>query len=92
MDDIDTALSAQPHNGFFVEVFSDPERAKAFFLDQLPAKVAKLVNWKTLRLMPSTFVQANLQDVRSDLLFSAKLKRSGKMVLLYLLAGIEPSA
>ena len=85
MNDTEATLSAQPHNGFFIEVFSDLNRAKDFFLEHLPAKVAKRVDWKSLRLLPSTFVKANLQDVRSDLLFSIELKGTRKKVLLYLL-------
>ena len=85
MDDDLLPLAAQPHNGFFMEVFSDVERAKTFFLEQLTPEIVALVDWTTLALVPGTFIEANLLETRSDLLFSASLATTGESMLLYLL-------
>ena len=49
----------------------------------LPAEVGRRIDWATLQLMPGTFVDAQLGELRTDLLFSARM--DGREVRLYLL-------
>jgi predicted transposase YdaD len=81
VDDID--LSAQPNDGYFKAVFSDPERAAMFFRAHLPPALAAQIDWPSLAVVPGSFVKQSLQQTHSDLLFSAKV--GGRELLLYLL-------
>ncbi len=83
MDDSDDLLAAHPNDAYFKEVFSQPEYAAAFFRQHLPTDLAAGIAWDSLALMPSSFVKQDLQQIHSDLLFSAKIQ--GREALLYLL-------
>jgi len=67
-------LSAHPHDAFFKKVFSQPEHAVAFFKGHLPAEVVGLVRWEELQLLPGSFVNTDLRQAHSDLLFSVPLR------------------
>ena len=72
-----------PHDRFFRHVFSDPENAIGELKTILPVEVRAGIEWSSLRLEPGSYVDAELSDLRSDVLFSATL--AGRKVLLYLL-------
>ena len=78
----DLDLSTHPHDGFFKAVFSDPDKAGAFFRKHLPEDVVHRIEWSTLTVLPASFVKRDLQQSHSDLLFSVHL--SGRETLLYL--------
>ena len=73
----------QPHDRFFRRVFSEPENAKGELAYLLPDEVARNVDWDTLRVLPKHFVDENLSDLESDLLWSVQVR--GREALLYLL-------
>ncbi|MEX1049559.1 MAG: Rpn family recombination-promoting nuclease/putative transposase [Akkermansiaceae bacterium] len=79
----DLDLAAHPNDAFFKAVFSEPEHAIAFFKKHLPSGISARIDWDTLKVIPTSFVKTNLQQVHSDLLFSVKL--GGHEFLLYLL-------
>lgn len=81
MPDLD--LATQPNDAFFKEVFSDPGRAAAFFRSHLPPEITTQVDWPLLALVPGSFVQTDLQQTHSDLLFS--VPAGGRNLNLYLL-------
>ena len=62
-------LATHPHDAFFKQVFSQPEHAVAFFKSHLPGEVVELVRWDELRLLPGSFVNTDLRQAHSDLLF-----------------------
>ncbi|MFN0075701.1 MAG: Rpn family recombination-promoting nuclease/putative transposase [Prosthecobacter sp.] len=64
-------LASQPNDAYFKEVFSQPEYAAAFFRQHLPADVAAGIDWASLTLLPSSFVQQSLHQAHADLLFTA---------------------
>ena len=78
----DLDLSTHPHDGFFKAVFSDPDKAGAFFRKHLPEDVVHRIEWSSLTVLPASFVKRDLQQSHSDLLFSVHL--SGRETLLYL--------
>ena len=78
----DLDLSTPPHDGFFKAVFSDPDKAGAFFRKHLPESVTHRIEWSSLTVLPASFVKRDLQQNHSDLLFSVQL--SGRETLLYL--------
>ena len=76
-------LAAHPNDAFFKAVFSDPAYAAAFFQNHLSAELVTRINWQSLTLQPGSFVKTSLQQVHSDLLFTASL--DNRDALLYLL-------
>jgi hypothetical protein len=81
MEDLDAAT--QHHDAFFKDIFSQPEHAREFFQEHLPSDIVAQIDWPTLATLPSSFVQHDLHQTHSDLLF--KVQASGRELLLYLL-------
>lgn len=74
---------AHPHDALFRAAFSSPERAAELLAAALPAEIAAAIDWRTLRLVPMTFVDEALRDRHADLLFTAQA--NGRTVLVYVL-------
>lgn len=87
MPDFD--IATQPHDAFVKETLRSPERALAFFQGHLPPAVVSCIDWRTLHLLPSSFVHQDLKQTHSDLLFSAQA--SGRKLLLYVLVEHQTS-
>ncbi|MGB6977264.1 MAG: Rpn family recombination-promoting nuclease/putative transposase [Gammaproteobacteria bacterium] len=64
-----------PHDHFFRAAMSRQEVAKAFFEAHLPAHILKLVDLKTLTLCKESFIDEELKEVISDLLFSVNFNQ-----------------
>jgi predicted transposase/invertase (TIGR01784 family) len=62
-----------PHDSFFKEIFSRPEHARDFLEHYLPAEVAALLDLSTLDISKDSFVDPDLQQHFSDLLYQVKL-------------------
>jgi predicted transposase/invertase (TIGR01784 family) len=62
-----------PHDSFFKEIFSRPEHARDFLQHYLPAEVAALLDLSTLDISKDSFVDPDLQQHFSDLLYQVKL-------------------
>ncbi len=65
---------SNPHDKFFKETFSHPEVAQDFLRYYLPASVAELLDVSTLELHKDSFVDPDLQEHFSDLLYGVQLK------------------
>ncbi len=74
-----------PHDLFARFTFGHPERAMAELRAALPSFVVSRVDWSTLRRESGSVVDPRLRETQSDLLFSARLKDSGRELLLYVL-------
>jgi predicted transposase YdaD len=72
-----------PHDRFFRRVFADPEHATGELRAVLPPALAARLDWSSLRLLPATFVDPSLAELRADLLFGASV--AGREVLIYVL-------
>ena len=72
-----------PHDRFFRHVFSDPENAAGELKTILPAELSAHIAWSSLRLVPGSYVDAELSDLRSDVLFETNL--DGRPLLIYFL-------
>ena len=77
-------LLQHPHDHFVREFFSDLDHARAFLRTVTPAALADAWDWAGLRGEPATFIDENLREQHSDLLFSVTT-RSGKPAQVYLL-------
>src|SRR5262245_41307803 len=72
-----------PHDAIFKAAFENPAQAAGELRAVLPPEIVERIDWRTLTLAPGTFIDAELAERRSDLLFSAKLDRDD--VFIYLL-------
>ena len=73
-----------PHDKFFTLTFDKPEVGKDFLRNELPEKIARLVDFSSIELTKDSFIDKNMNKYYSDKLFKAKLK-NGKHVLFYAL-------
>ncbi|RIK24795.1 MAG: transposase, partial [Chloroflexi bacterium] len=73
-----------PHDKFFQTVFGRKEWAQAFLTQHLPQPVAQLVDLTTLELQPGSFVDPNLREHFTDLLYKAQ-RKDGKPSYIYML-------
>ncbi len=71
------------HDALFKSTFSDPRHAEGALRAALPAQLSARFTWPTLALEPGSFVDKELQDRHTDLLFSVLL--GGRPAFLYLL-------
>lgn len=72
-----------PNDKLLKATFSKTDNARAFFEKHLPSQLCETVDWNSLSLEPSTFVDPKFAAFESDLLFSLKIHESD--AFLYLL-------
>ncbi len=72
-----------PHDALFKATFSQLRHARPMLQHELPPELAKAARWKTLALVPGSFVDEELKDSHSDLLFSVEMR--SRTALLYVL-------
>lgn len=77
-------MSTRPHDALFKAAFETPQHAAALLRDLLPPALADAIAWDTLEHESGSYIDEELADSHSDLLFSARL-RSGSPALLYVL-------
>ncbi|MCP4698729.1 MAG: Rpn family recombination-promoting nuclease/putative transposase, partial [Gammaproteobacteria bacterium] len=65
------ALPPTPHDRFFRGAFSQPAVAAGFFRAYLPAELLQSLRMDSLSLCKDTFIEKELRDFRSDLLYQA---------------------
>lgn len=73
----------QPHDKLFTAAFGVPENAAGLLRSQLPERLAKSIDWDSLRPLPGSFVDSAFRRSHTDLLFSASI--NGQETFLYLL-------
>ena len=76
---------ANPHDRFFREVFSRLDLSREFLSKQLPAEIAATLDFATLDLRPGSFLDEELQQYFSDLLFRVNLQ-TGHPTYVYFIA------
>jgi predicted transposase/invertase (TIGR01784 family) len=75
---------SNPHDRFFKEVFSRPEVARDFLENYLPAAVVAQLDLATLALRKDSFIDPDLQQHYSDLLYQVDLQ-GGAEAFVYVL-------
>jgi len=77
-------MTDKPHNNFFVYAFSQKEIAKDF-LTQLTTDIAAEINIDTLELDGTSYVNKELDDLYSDIVYNVetKTKEPIKISLLF---------
>jgi predicted transposase/invertase (TIGR01784 family) len=74
-----------PHDKLFRTVFADTEEAALFLRAHLPAALTDQIDWSTLALEETSFVDEALRESESDLLYTVQMKERAARVFLYLL-------
>ena len=75
----------QPHDKLFRAVFSDTAEAAALLQAALPGFVRDQVDWATLTLLDGTFLDDELRESESDLLYQVEYTGTRQPVWLYAL-------
>jgi len=73
-----------PHDKFFKDVFTRQEAAQDFLQHYLPAEVAALLDLPTLEIGKDSFIDPDLQEYFSDLLYKVAL-HNGQETYIYVL-------
>src|SRR5882757_9597544 len=74
---------SNPHDARFKATMKDIRMARQFFELYLPEPWKARLNWSTLQLASGAFVESNLRQHLSDILYSVQLK--GKASYIYVL-------
>jgi predicted transposase/invertase (TIGR01784 family) len=72
-----------PHDKFFKESFGRKEVAQSFIEEYLPETLRNQINFKTLEILKDSYIDKELTEHFSDILY--KIKISGKNAYVYLL-------
>lgn len=75
----------QPHDKLFRAVFSDAREAADLLQASLPDTLRNRFDWTTLTLVDGTFLDDDLRESQSDLLYRVEYVETGQPVSLYLL-------
>ena len=76
-------MPSSPHDLLFKSTFSVVEIAEGELRSVIPAELAAAIDWRTLKHEPGSFVDAELKESHTDLLFSASVGQES--IRLYLL-------
>jgi hypothetical protein len=71
------------HDAFFKQVLSDPKLADTFLREHLPADVVGLLGPEPPEPVPGSFVDEELRQHHSDLLFRVRLKAGFRCVCIH---------
>ncbi len=73
-----------PHDMTFRDIFSDNLKAKELIEIALPVEITDMFNWQSLLNENESFIDQELKEFFSDILFSVDIK-TGKHIKIYLL-------
>src|SRR4051794_5306885 len=76
-------MSSSIHDALFKELFSRPEHAASLLQQILPARIASRLHFASLTSCAGSYVDEELKERRSDLLFSVLI--DGRSALVYIL-------
>jgi predicted transposase YdaD len=66
-------MTSRPHDALFKAAFEHPDHAAGLLRSILPESIAQVIEWNTLTHRPGSFIDPDLADTHSDLLFSARV-------------------
>ncbi len=72
-----------PHDRFVKETLTRRENAISFFREYLPAEIVSKLDWRTLKISKETFVDPELRERFSDIVYEIRAK--GRRIFIYLL-------
>ena len=74
-----------PHDKLFRTILADREEAEGLFRAYLPETISHDLDWPTLTLVETSFVDEALYDTESDVLYQIQQLSTGAPFILYLL-------
>lgn len=74
-----------PHDSLFRKVFSDVGEAAGLLRTVLPGVLREHMDWTSLKLLDGSFVDENLRQSQTDLLYEVAYGKSAEPVWLYVL-------
>jgi predicted transposase YdaD len=74
-----------PHDTFVKRVLTSPEAAGVELRLMMPPVLVARLDWATLRVVPSSFVDPSLAEHESDILYAIDLAATGRPVFVYVL-------
>ncbi|EMS77703.1 Rpn family recombination-promoting nuclease/putative transposase [Desulfotignum phosphitoxidans] len=83
-DEKNNSKVVNPHDKVFRDVYSNKENARSLLADKLPDKVLKLVDLNSLEISKDSFIEKELADYYSDMLYKVKLT-DGSQGFIYVL-------
>ena len=83
-DEKKTAWVINPNDKLFRDIYSDKENARSLLSYRLPDKVLKLVDLNTLEISKDSFIEKELADYYSDMLYKVNLT-GGSRGFIYVL-------
>lgn len=75
---------SNPHDRFFKELFARQETARDFLQRYLPSDLATLLDFSSLEITKDSFIDPNLQNHFSDLLYKVGLQGQGQTFIYVL--------
>ena len=72
-----------PHDRFFKEVFSNKQTAADFLANHLPRKILRVMDLATLEIRKDSFIDEELRESFSDLLYELRLAGSTGYVYVF---------
>lgn len=76
---------SKPHDHLVKQTFSDLAVARAFLQGTLPNTVSRALDWRTLRLAPTSLINELLEAREADLLFEVDRGEGGSLFIYLLL-------
>ena len=80
-----TTSTHHPHDKLFRTIFSDKEEAEGFLRAYLPETISNQLDWQTLTLVETSFVDEALKESESDVLYQIQHRSTQTPIVLYLL-------
>lgn len=74
-------MTRTPHDALFKAVFENPEHARGALQTALTPVLRAAIDWTTLERLPGSFVDQDLVERHTDLLFSASWRGGGEALV-----------
>ncbi len=77
------STTSTPHDAVFKSFLRHPDTARDFIDIHLPAPLRKLCDLTTLKLEPNSFIDEDLRQYYSDLLWSVKTGNDSNLLIVF---------
>jgi predicted transposase/invertase (TIGR01784 family) len=79
-----TSTTPTPHDAIFKGLLGKPEHARGILRGIVPAAAAEAIDWETLTAVSGNFVDLELRQQFTDLLFSARWSDGSELLAYFL--------
>ncbi|MEM9460747.1 MAG: Rpn family recombination-promoting nuclease/putative transposase [Myxococcota bacterium] len=82
-EDDEYDIAHHPHDGLVKRIFTDPKTAAAELRQVLPATLCERLDWDSLHVESSSFIDPKLKPRHSDILYTIAIVGSTRRISLY---------